>query len=99
EQKIWYKVEPVPHSLVINVGDMARVWSNGAYKAAMHRVVHRGERLRYSIPLFYEPRFDATMAPFPSFVAEQNGQSAAYEPVRFGDYVLRRLASFYSGKG
>ncbi|KAI8055788.1 hypothetical protein BDF22DRAFT_672224 [Syncephalis plumigaleata] len=91
----WYKVDPIPYSLVINVGDMARLWSNGTYKAAVHRVIHLGNEMRYSIPLFYEPRFDAIMEPFPAFVNSTNHKSE-YNPVRFGDYVLNRLKKFYN---
>ncbi|RKP22736.1 hypothetical protein SYNPS1DRAFT_19646, partial [Syncephalis pseudoplumigaleata] len=63
KQGEWYYVKPVPNSFVVNVGDMAVIWSHGQYTAAVHRVIHQGSAVRYAVPFFYEPRFDAAVAP------------------------------------
>ena len=56
----WITANPVPGSFVCNVGDMLRVYSNGAYQSTPHRVINSDpSRSRVSIPFFYEPAFDA----------------------------------------
>jgi len=47
---------------VINFGEMLEMWTEGRVKATPHRV--RGsEAERISVPLFYNPRHDANVAP------------------------------------
>ncbi|KAH9295515.1 hypothetical protein KI387_039103, partial [Taxus chinensis] len=37
----WLDIKPIPNSLVINVADCLRAWSNGKYHSAFHRVVYK----------------------------------------------------------
>lgn len=45
-------VDPVPGTLVVNVGDMGKVWSNGRYYNVKHRIWCFEPKTRYSIGLF-----------------------------------------------
>ncbi|KAH9304567.1 hypothetical protein KI387_008971, partial [Taxus chinensis] len=51
----WIPVQPIPGALVINIGDMLEVMSNGRYKSVEHRAVTNIERDRISIAMFYDP--------------------------------------------
>ncbi|MCJ1450024.1 hypothetical protein MMC28_000352 [Mycoblastus sanguinarius] len=55
----WVDVEPRDGALVVNVGDMMERWSQGKWKATRHRVVHRGQGFRVSVPFFFEPDWEA----------------------------------------
>ncbi|CAI0411784.1 unnamed protein product [Linum tenue] len=44
----WIPVSPVPHSLVVNVGDFLQVLSNNEFNSVAHRVVSLSEKDRYS---------------------------------------------------
>lgn len=55
----WLDVDPVEGALVVNIGDMMSRWSGGRWKATRHRVVHKGEGYRVSVPFFFEPDWDA----------------------------------------
>lgn len=55
----WVNVEPVEGALVVNIGDMMSRWSGGRWKATRHRVVHKGDGFRVSVPFFFEPNWDA----------------------------------------
>ena len=55
----WVDVDPVEGALVVNIGDMMARWSGGKWRATRHRVVHRGEGFRVSVPFFFEPDWDA----------------------------------------
>ena len=64
--KDWADVPPIKDSFVVNIGDMIEVWTNGRYKATLHRVVQNTSwpaKDRYSIPFFYEPNFACEVSP------------------------------------
>lgn len=55
----WVAVPPIPGTLVVNVGEVLKVWSDGVFTSAVHRVVNRSGNERYSIPFFMYPSYDA----------------------------------------
>jgi isopenicillin N synthase-like dioxygenase len=66
--------------IVVNFGKLLERWTGGRIRATEHRVLSRG-RERFSVPFFYEPRADATIAPLPLPGAEQ------FTPFVYGDHV------------
>lgn len=62
----WIPVDPVPGGLVVNIGDMAQVWSNDAYVAPVHRVLAMEDRPRLSLAFFFNPAYPAVIRPLPS---------------------------------
>lgn len=48
----WMDANPVPGALVVNIGDMMEVWTEGLYKSTLHRVVHKSGGYRVSVPFF-----------------------------------------------
>ena len=59
----WVTVDPVHGTYTVNVGDMLEVWTNGRYPAPEHRVLARADSERFSAPFFYNPSYDAHVAP------------------------------------
>ncbi len=59
----WVAVPPVPGSYVINVGELMKRWTNGRFRATVHRVVHRQDVDRLSMPLFCNPNFHTVVDP------------------------------------
>ena len=49
-------------ALVINLGDLVKVWTNGVYVSNPHRVANRTGRERYSIPTFFNLDYDTPVA-------------------------------------
>ena len=74
----WVDAAPVPGTLVCNVGDMARVYTNGLYQPTLHRVVLHAHPTasRVSTPFFYEPNFEALVAPAPALCGGRWGGPA-----------------------
>lgn len=77
---------PVPHednSVVVNVGDMLKVASNGLLKSTTHRVVNPADTNedRISIPLFIHPKGNTQLVP--GFTAQE--------------YLTQRLSEIYKG--
>lgn len=59
----WYDVKPVKGAYVVNVGDMLQMWTKGAYKSALHRVVNRSGSDRYSVPFFFDGNLKCVLKP------------------------------------
>jgi len=105
----WINVDPTPGCVVVNIGEMWEIWSHGLYKSTLHRVIHRGENYRVSIPFFFEPNFDALVKPLPAALRMQEinarremsasahpqemGQMKLYTPVTYGQFLLKKVGS------
>lgn len=75
----WMSVPPRPGSLVVNIGDLLSRLTGGRLKSTYHRVRDTGIE-RYSVPFFFEPRFDGRFE-FP------DDSSTIY----YGPWVLQRM--------
>ncbi|MGE3690399.1 MAG: isopenicillin N synthase family dioxygenase [Novosphingobium sp.] len=93
----WHLVRPEPGALVINIGDMVEVWSNGLYPAPLHRVLAMDRCDRYSAPFFYNPSYAATIAPLPTVSAQTGG--ARFKPISWGDFRRRRAEGDFGNYG
>ncbi|KAK6938084.1 Non-hem dioxygenase N-terminal domain [Dillenia turbinata] len=51
----WFNVDPIPNSLIVNIGDMMQAMSNDEYKSATHRVNLNKHKDRISICYFVFP--------------------------------------------
>lgn len=64
----WLHADPLPGALVVNLGDMMPVWTDGAYHSNSHRVRNRSpERHRYSIPFFQDLNYHTRIGCLPAF--------------------------------
>ncbi|KAG8502261.1 hypothetical protein CXB51_002058 [Gossypium anomalum] len=81
----WVEIPPIPGALVINVGDMLQIWSNGRYKSAEHRVRTTSTKSRVSIPIFTCPQSTQKIAPLPQVVKKDG--IARYREFIFSDYM------------
>lgn len=62
----WVPVEPLPGALVVNLGEMLEVATEGYLAATIHRVQAPPPGVdRYSVPFFWSPRLDAVIDPVP----------------------------------
>ncbi|CAL5390888.1 unnamed protein product [Camellia sinensis] len=84
-------VDPMPDSLLVNLGDMATIWSNGRLPSVKHRVQCYEVKTRFSIVFFvFGPNDRATEQP-PELVDSQHPR--LYNPINFADYRLLRLSN------
>ena len=75
----WMSVAPRPGSLVVNIGDLLSRLTGGRFKSTYHRVRDTGIE-RYSVPFFFEPRFDS------KFEFPDDSSS-----IHYGPWVLQRM--------
>eukprot|EP01018_Ginkgo_biloba_P000331 Gb_04746 [translate_table: standard] len=93
----WVTVQSIPNTLVINLGDMLQVLTNGKYKSAEHRAVVNGNQERISVPTAYGPSMESFIAPAPELL--DSSHPAVYKGCLFGDYVAAVRKGFSKRKG
>lgn len=75
-----------------SAGDMFATLTNGLYTPTLHRVINSDpSRSRVSIPFFFEPSFEARIAPLPQFV--KAGVQPAFRAVRYGSHLESKVLS------
>lgn len=83
---VYMDVPPIPGGYVINVGELMKRWTNGRFKATVHRVIHTKNAPRISMPLFCNPDFNTTVDP-----AQLGVEEAKYTPVTSGEFLISRF--------
>ncbi|KAL6146022.1 hypothetical protein ACLB2K_056705 [Fragaria x ananassa] len=83
----WVSVEPIPDALVVNVGDVLEIWTNGKYKSIEHRAVTTKNKERLSYESFLFPHFDVEIKP----VYDIAVSDLTYKKVRYGDYLRQSM--------
>jgi isopenicillin N synthase-like dioxygenase len=87
----WVVAPPIDDMFVVNVAEMLKLVTNGRFTSALHRVINRYGRERYSVPFFANPSYDAVLAPLPQFID-------AGHPAQFGTYAVgEEMHKFYRG--
>lgn len=89
----WVPAPVRPGEILVNGGDCLVRFTNGRFLATRHRVVSAIPRDRYSIPLFFNPAFDAVIAPVPTCTGPE--RPPLFEPITYYDYILWYLAKNY----
>ncbi len=84
----WISATPLRGSFVINIGELMKRWTNGRFKATVHRVVHLQDKSRYSMPLFCNPNFRTTVDPRDLGISDAD---AKFEPVQSGQFLIDRF--------
>ena len=91
----WRTVIPIPGGLTINTGDMAQIWSNGIYKAPLHRVLTHPNKERYSAPFFYNPGYRTWIQPIGSTLDDIRAYTSSGIPPAIHDHNSQQLVLNY----
>ncbi|TQE08201.1 hypothetical protein C1H46_006168 [Malus baccata] len=92
----WVPVKPIPNPLVVNVGDVIVIWSNGKYKSIEHRAATTEGQARLSYATFLVPHDDVEIEPFDHMDCPRSVWK--YKKVRCGDYLRESLKMKMDGK-
>jgi len=93
----WFTVSPVPGALIINIGDMLQILSNGKYKSAEHRAVANKNQHRMSIVMFLSPEDDVLIGAAPELIDEAH--PSLYKAIKAGVYGTVYMSQHNRGKG
>lgn len=93
DSKEWLDVEPREDAYVVNIGDMLDVWTSGAYKSTVHRVINTSGGERYSIPFFLDGNADCTIEPLGhDLTGSSTGKGKTFT---VEEHMLSRYAASY----
>ena len=102
----WIAAPPVPGSFLCNLGDMLDRMTRGVYRSTPHRVRNRAGRDRLSLAFFFDPSFDAEIAPLdPGRPAAddcaERWDAASVHEFRgtYGEYLLAKVARVFPELG
>ncbi|KAF9667112.1 hypothetical protein SADUNF_Sadunf16G0299100 [Salix dunnii] len=87
---VYVAVDPVPGTLLINLGDIATAWSNGRFRNVQHRVQCKEATIRISIASFLLAGNEEVEAP-PELVDTEHPR--LYVPFTYEDYRKLRLTT------
>jgi isopenicillin N synthase-like dioxygenase len=96
----WVTVTQINNAVLVNLGDMASLWSNYYYKSTLHRVKSL-KRIRHSIPFFCNLNYDAVVNPqdICNNATVDVGTTAKAKPILAGDYLCQKLGLMHDGGG
>ncbi|XP_057819861.1 oxoglutarate-dependent flavonoid 7-O-demethylase 1 [Cryptomeria japonica] len=93
----WIPVQPIPGALVINIGDMLEVISNGIFNSIEHRAVTNMDSDRISIAMFCAPSGETEVGPAPELIDELH--PCKYRKFIRQEYMQHYFSSRLDGKG
>ncbi|TFK27981.1 Clavaminate synthase-like protein [Coprinopsis marcescibilis] len=105
EEGVWINADPIPGSIVCNIGEMWEIWTDNLYKSTLHRVVHRSSNYRVSIPFFFEPNFDALVEPLPAALrlkAKETGLEVKQpdkQSIVYGNFLMAKVGNNFAVDG
>ncbi|KAJ9146485.1 hypothetical protein P3X46_028744 [Hevea brasiliensis] len=91
----WVPINPLPDSIIINIGDHMEILTNGKYKSVVHRAVVNGHGTRISIGTAHGPPLETIVSPAPELA---NLPPPAYRGIKFREYVELQQSSQLIGK-
>ncbi|KAK7282569.1 hypothetical protein RIF29_11466 [Crotalaria pallida] len=92
----WVNVNPLPKSLIVNIGDQLEVVSNGRYRSVLHRAILNNRETRISVVLANGPAIDKEVAPAPKLLEKEK---SLFKSIKYQDYFELQQKSRLSGKG
>lgn len=85
----WIDVPLLEGAMIMNIGDMMEILSNGRYLATRHRVKTVRQE-RYSFPMFHACDYDHVIAPMTA------GEVPRYAPLRSGEHLFNQTAQTFA---
>ncbi|CAN8233420.1 unnamed protein product [Cochlearia groenlandica] len=90
EESGWVTVEPVPGALVVNLGDLFHILSNGTMKSVVHRAIVNQTQSRMSIAyLWGGPAGEVEIRPL-----SKNVGPSLYRPITWNEYLRIKYQVF-----
>ncbi|KAM3236011.1 gibberellin 3-beta-dioxygenase 1 [Capsicum annuum] len=84
----WTSISPVSNdALIVNVGDLLHILSNGEFQTAYHRVLVDQTKHRLSLAYFFGPQVDSLIVPLISSKDNVGVVAPKYRSVKVKEYI------------
>ncbi len=98
----WVDAPSVPASFICNIGDMLDRLTAGRYRSTPHRVRNQSGRARLSFPFFFDPNFNASIAPIELGATLDDDRHERWDKASvhefqgtYGDYLLNKVSKVF----
>ncbi|KVH98026.1 Non-heme dioxygenase N-terminal domain-containing protein [Cynara cardunculus var. scolymus] len=88
----WITVKPIAGALVVNVGDLLHILSNGLYTSVLHRAIVNQTQHRFSIAYLYGPPSNVRISPLSKLT--DNVHPPLYRSVTWSEYLGTKAKHF-----
>ncbi|KAI3684267.1 hypothetical protein L6452_33488 [Arctium lappa] len=88
----WVTVQPIAGALVVNVGDLLHILSNGLYSSVLHRAIVNRTQHRLSIAYLYGPPSNVRISPLSKLT--DNVHPPLYRSVTWSEYLGTKAKHF-----
>lgn len=79
----WFSVQALPGALVVNIGDILEILTNGKYKSIEHRAAVNPDKERITIATFHSAHLFCTLGPLQELLTEGEARYKAIDCVEF----------------
>ncbi|GAB4828339.1 hypothetical protein Ancab_035334 [Ancistrocladus abbreviatus] len=88
----WVPVHPIDGALVVHVGDLLHMFTNGCFKNVLHRAVVNNSSPRYSVAYFYGPPQGVTVSPSEKLISDDH--PLLYRSISWKEYLEIKAVDF-----
>nr|GLL20506.1 gibberellin 3-beta-dioxygenase 1-like [Ipomoea trifida] len=81
----WVDVEPISNAIVVNLGDLMQIFSNGLFKSVLHRAIVSKAHHRISVAYFFSPNKNVEISPSPKLI--KGSEFPMYRPISLKEYL------------
>ncbi|KAI5070463.1 hypothetical protein GOP47_0014806 [Adiantum capillus-veneris] len=85
----WVAVEPEKGCLIVNIGEMIQMMSNGKYQSVLHRSLVNSSQPRLSFIFFHFPSDDSLVAPMSKLVTKDS-------PAKYRSFYVKDYKSMFA---
>jgi isopenicillin N synthase-like dioxygenase len=78
---------------LVNISDMLSKWTHGIYKSTRHRVLHNSDKMRISVPFFFDPDWDAVISPVLPLDVEYREDEGVLYREKFAKAIMYSVAT------
>jgi isopenicillin N synthase-like dioxygenase len=97
----WITIRRIPGTFVVNTGEIMKLFTDGVYQSAFHRVINWTGRERFSVPFFVTPSFHEVLRPL-MVNPDRDNIGPDLHPVlktgseiRCGDFLMEQYSRIY----
>ncbi|KAJ7968833.1 2-oxoglutarate (2OG) and Fe(II)-dependent oxygenase superfamily protein [Quillaja saponaria] len=93
---VWIPVNALSNALLVNIGDVLEIMSNGIYKSVEHRARVNCKEERISIAMFFYPKFESEISPLTSLTNPNN--PPLFKRIGMENYLKGFFSHLVTGK-
>nr|GMC65254.1 gibberellin 3-beta-dioxygenase 3-like [Ipomoea batatas] len=88
----WVAVEPISTAIIVNIGDLLHIYSNGQCKNVLHRAIVSEAHHRISVGYFFGPKSVANLSSPLKLI--KGGDFPMYRPITWKEYRKIKVKHF-----